>query len=48
MPLEGVLGEMVFADTPGEIVDLLDLATHIHVGKATSFGFGRLSLEMIA
>lgn len=46
MNLSGLIGEMVF-DTDSALLPWLYAASACHVGKATSFGFGRLAVEVI-
>ncbi|MDR3515407.1 MAG: CRISPR system precrRNA processing endoribonuclease RAMP protein Cas6 [Azospirillaceae bacterium] len=44
MILGGVVGQMVWQEIPASVLSLLRLATRIHVGKETVFGFGEVSL----
>ena len=46
MLLDGVLGEMRFAFRDSAFLSWLLAAQELHVGKATSFGFGRISCEV--
>lgn len=44
MYLDGIEGEIELEDIPDEILDLLLAGELIHIGKNTSFGFGRLRI----
>ena len=46
-PLEGITGSAIYEGEFGPILPILKLAVLTHVGKATSFGFGRIALEMM-
>ncbi len=46
VPMEGVVGHAVVVGVEPELVALWQTATDIHVGKKTSFGCGRVRLEV--
>jgi len=41
----GLVGEMTFEGDCSPFLGLLRLAEVIHIGKATSFGFGRIRVS---
>ncbi len=47
VPMQGLLGEVVFDEVPPEVHALWSLARHLHVGKQATFGFGRVAVEAI-
>lgn len=47
IPLEGMVGSVVYKGEFNKLYPLLQLANLTHVGKATSFGFGRISLQTV-
>jgi CRISPR/Cas system endoribonuclease Cas6 (RAMP superfamily) len=44
MTLGGIVGEATYAGDLGEFLPFLRLGEQVHVGKASSFGFGRYEL----
>jgi len=46
VPLGGIIGSATYKGNFEDILPLLKLAELTHVGKATSFGFGRISLQL--
>ena len=44
MDLKGIRGEVIFDKIPNDVIDVLIAGEIIHVGKNTSFGFGRYHL----
>ena len=46
VPMEGVVGRLTVADLAPPLVSLLAAAEWIHVGKQSTFGFGRISLRV--
>ena len=44
--LDGVTGDIVFCDVPPELLGLLKVMEIIGLGKSTSFGFGRIAVEI--
>ena len=45
MFLKGIVGEIDLADISDEMLELLLAGELIHIGKNTSFGFGRFILK---
>lgn len=45
LALGGVVGEVIYAGPVADVLPLLRLGEWVHVGKATSFGFGRYELR---
>ncbi len=45
--LSGLMGTAIYEGELGEFVPLLDYASHVHVGKQTLFGLGRIDAEHI-
>lgn len=41
MPLKGIKGEMRLSHIPGELMPALLAGEVLHIGKNTSFGFGK-------
>jgi CRISPR/Cas system endoribonuclease Cas6 (RAMP superfamily) len=46
MTLRGLLGRITFEGKVAPYIPILKLAEICHVGKATSFGFGRIKLTI--
>ena len=44
--LDGVLGDIVFRDVPPELLRLLKIMEGVGLGKSTSFGFGRIAVQV--
>ncbi|MDX9719369.1 MAG: CRISPR system precrRNA processing endoribonuclease RAMP protein Cas6 [Myxococcota bacterium] len=47
VPMNGLLGEVELAEVPAALVSLWKMAEHLHVGKQSAFGFGRVRVEHI-
>lgn len=45
MKLGGVVGHLVLDLPPGQLLEWFRVAEAVHLGKATSFGFGRIACE---
>ncbi|MGE4286798.1 MAG: CRISPR system precrRNA processing endoribonuclease RAMP protein Cas6 [Phycisphaerae bacterium] len=45
MHLRGIIGSATFEDVPAEYTELLNLAQILHIGKNTSFGFGKIKVQ---
>lgn len=47
MPLKGITGTVIFEEMPDECLDYLIAGEMTHIGKNTSFGFGKYFLDSI-
>ncbi len=45
IPLEGLIGYIVFSNVPDIFLPYIEAASDLHVGRNTSFGFGKVVVE---
>jgi CRISPR/Cas system endoribonuclease Cas6 (RAMP superfamily) len=45
MALGGLVGTITYRGPIGEYLGLLELARHLHLGKQTTFGLGRIDFH---
>ncbi len=46
MFMGGMVGEVTYADVPGEYLPILSFCQEVHLGKQTTFGLGKIEVEL--
>lgn len=47
MFMGGMVGEVTYADVPGEHLPILRFCREVHLGKQTTFGLGKIEVELL-
>lgn len=47
MFMGGMVGEIMYADVPGEYFPILSFCREVHLGKQTTFGLGKIEVELL-
>jgi CRISPR/Cas system endoribonuclease Cas6 (RAMP superfamily) len=46
MFMGGMIGKVLYTGVPAEYIPMLRLSEQVHVGKASSFGLGKISVRL--
>jgi hypothetical protein len=46
MFMGGMVGEVTYADVPSEYLPILSFCQEVHLGKQTTFGLGKITVEL--